>query len=127
MSEEVQREETITESPVEEGVQEVGNKAGNKVGNKAGNKAGVHPFDQMFFGNRNVQNRRRMVKEEQEPNKSDSIEGMLDGILNNETFKNIDFDEMLNHVDKLMVSLSELRPMFKKVTPFMEKFLKKDK
>lgn len=115
MSEEVQREETITESPVEEGVQEVGK------------KAGVHPFDQMFFGNRNVQNRRRMVKEEQEPNKSDSIEGMLDGILNNETFKNIDFDEMLNHVDKLMVSLGELRPMFKKVTPFMEKFLQKDK
>ena len=115
MSEEVQREETITESPVEEGVQEVGN------------TTGAHPFDRMFFGNRNVQNRRRTVQEKQEPNKSGSIDGMLDGIFNNETFKNIDFDEMLNHIDKLMVSLGELRPMFKKVTPFMEKFLQKDK
>ncbi|MED1202504.1 hypothetical protein [Heyndrickxia acidicola] len=115
MSEDIQREETIMESPMEESVQEVGN------------TVGVHPFDRMFFGRRGIQNRRGLVQKEQEPANSGSIDGMLDGILNNETFKNIDFDEMLNHVDKLMVSLSELRPMFKKVTPFMEKFLQKDK
>lgn len=88
----------------------------------------TNPFDQMFFGNR-----QRNKKEEEQrhvehaTSENSSMDGWLESILNNKNLSNIDFDELMNHVDRLIVSLNELKPMFQKVSPLLERFMQKGK
>ena len=39
--------------------------------------------------------------------------------------KEVNYDEFMHHVNRLMVSLDELKPLFNKVTPYIDKFMEK--
>ncbi|KQL54993.1 hypothetical protein AN964_16775 [Heyndrickxia shackletonii] len=88
----------------------------------------VHPFDSMFFGNRNRQNRNdRQNRSQPATNDSPQMDGWLNSILNNKHLSNVNMDELMTHVDQLIVSLNELKPMFKKVAPMIQSFIQKEK
>jgi len=87
-----------------------------------------NPFDTMFFGNRNrsIQNERQN-RTQSETNDSSQMNGLLNGILNNKHLNNVNMDELMTHVDQLIVSLNELKPMFKKVAPMIQNMIQKEK
>jgi hypothetical protein len=85
----------------------------------------VHPFDRMFFGN--VRGERPAPPINQVNNQPKETDDLLSNLLNNPKLQNIDYDKMMNHVDNLFNSLNELKPMFQKVSPIINKFLQKDK
>ncbi|PKR86754.1 hypothetical protein [Heyndrickxia camelliae] len=92
------------------------------------NSRPLHPFDSMFFGNRNrnIHNERQNGTQP-EANNSSQMEGWLNGILNNKHLNNVNIDELMTHVDQLIVSLNELKPMFKKVAPMIQSMIQKEK
>lgn len=50
----------------------------------------------------------------------DSLNGKVNHILNN-----INYEELMNNIDTLMTSASQLKPLLKKASPFLEQFWKK--
>lgn len=77
-----------------------------------GNRSEEHPFDRMMFGpSRSKQSHPTEPKPRTE-DKSD--------ILNQ-----INLEEIMGHVDALMGSAKELKPMFNKIRPLIDQFLKK--
>lgn len=91
----------------------------------------LHPFDRMFFGGGGPGNRRplfdRPVQQTERSNETANENNMLSSILNHPNLKNINLDEMMTHVDNLMTSLGELKPMFQKVSPLISKFIQNSK
>ena len=45
----------------------------------------------------------------------------------NSLLGHVDIDEVMNHVDTLITSARELKPLFGKVRPFLEQFIEKNK
>ncbi|MBS4172037.1 hypothetical protein [Bacillus sp. FJAT-49736] len=98
--------------------------------NQEANNRPVHPFDTMFFGTRHQNRPMRNNRRTQNPtgqNETPSTDGWLDGLLNNKHLSNVNLDELMKHVDQLIISLNELKPMFQKVSPLIERFIQKDK
>lgn len=54
------------------------------------------------------------------PHEDDSLNGKVNHILNN-----INYEELMNNIDTLMTSASQLKPLLKKASPFLEQFWKK--
>ncbi|MBT2708684.1 hypothetical protein [Bacillus sp. ISL-47] len=54
------------------------------------------------------------------PQEDDSLNGKVNHLLNN-----INYEELMNNIDTLMTSASQLKPLLKKASPFLEQFLKK--
>lgn len=87
----------------------------------------VHPFDNMFFGNRNRHMRNERLNRSQPETNNSPQTDWLNGILNNKHLSNVNMDELMTHVDQLIVSLNELKPMFKKVAPMLQSLIQKEK
>ncbi|MGE6260209.1 hypothetical protein ACQKCU_20400 [Heyndrickxia sporothermodurans] len=85
----------------------------------------VHPFDRMFFPNRHSLQGREKI-EEKLPEQG-SMDELFHNILNNPKLNNVNLDEIMNHVDNLFTSLNELKPLFNKFSPYLTKFLSKNK
>ena len=99
-----------------------------KQQNQENNTREIHPFDTLFFGNRSRSIRNERQNQTEPEQKEETVnDGWIDGILNNKHLSNINFDELMTHVDQLIVSLNELKPMFQKISPMIERFLQKDK
>ncbi|WP_018665221.1 hypothetical protein [Heyndrickxia acidiproducens] len=83
----------------------------------------THPFDQMFFGQRNM-------KRETEEAKENKDETTGPDLFDHEIFRNLDVNALLDNAGKLMDTFDQLKPMLNKVSPLVEKFLsniKKDR
>ncbi|MGV3467153.1 MAG: hypothetical protein ACO1OT_17920 [Heyndrickxia sp.] len=92
------------------------------------NSRPLNPFDTMFFGNRNRNIRsERQNRTQPEKNDSSQMNGLLNGILHYKHLNNVNMDELMTHVDQLIVSLNELKPMFKKVAPMIQSIIQKEK
>lgn len=81
------------------------------------------PFTKLMFGERKgrriEENGEKTLDQDSETFaffQNEKIESLL---------QNIDIGEVMNHVETLMNSASELKPVFKKITPYMEQFLQK--
>jgi hypothetical protein len=75
--------------------------------------ANEHPFDRLMFGpGRN----KKQIGEEKES--ADSSEE--DNLLNQ-----VNIEEIMMHIDSLVGSAKHLKPMFSKIKPLFEQFLKK--
>ncbi|QQZ08230.1 hypothetical protein [Heyndrickxia vini] len=117
MSEEITPEVENNSENIEEGKEEEGT---------------LHPFDRMFFGGAGGSGNRRPlfdrpVQQTEHSNETANEYDMLSSILNHPNLKNINLDEMMTHVDNLMTSLGELKPMFQKVSPLISKFIQNSK
>ncbi|SEN14892.1 hypothetical protein SAMN05192533_109172 [Mesobacillus persicus] len=77
-----------------------------------GNRKEEHPFDRMMFG---PSRSKHSHPTEPEPRTEDKKD-----ILNQ-----INLEEIMGHVDALMGSAKELKPMFNKIRPLIDQFLKK--
>lgn len=99
------------------------------------------PFDQLMFGQSNSENLKELKvsdsqdsekilhdpwsfnmgrKEHRERVETYDENNKVDMLLNN-----IDLDQLMKTIDTLMNSAHQLKPLFKKVAPFIEQFLKK--
>ncbi|GER65744.1 hypothetical protein BpJC7_21880 [Weizmannia acidilactici] len=76
----------------------------------------VHPFDQMFFPRRN----QVQLPESTDEKIEDGIAGSL---FNHPFFQNIDIEALLENADKLFEAIDELKPLFRKMAPIVEKLL----
>jgi|GEM_PF-3136278 len=71
-------------------------------------KINIHPFDKLMFG----QHERNGEKKSE--NKKDEMD-----------LENVDFMELMNQMDILMSSFEHFKPLWNKVTPLLEKWIKK--
>jgi hypothetical protein len=79
-------------------------------------KRNVHPFERMMFGHRlREQDNEEIVEDLPKDNKEARI------VNSAETDTSIDLVEIIGHVDTLMGSLSELKPLYRKLLPLLDK------
>lgn len=71
-------------------------------------KTNIHPFDKLMFG----QHERNGEKKSE--NKKDETD-----------LENVEFMELMNQIDILMSSFGHFKPLLNKVTPLLEKWIKK--
>ncbi len=76
-----------------------------------------HPFDKMMFGNRLQKTDDEETLSQAELEDDEAIESVSE-----EGEPSIDFIKIMEHVETLMGSVSELKPLYKKVMPFIDKF-----
>jgi len=119
-------EEELDQTGEELGV-ETEVETGQQQTRKEENERQVNPFDAMFFGNRNRSIRNDQQNRSQPETNNSPQDGWLNGILNNKHLSNVNIDELMTHVDQLIVSLNELKPMFKKVAPMIQSIIQKEK
>mgnify|MGYP001233477172 CR=1 FL=1 len=68
----------------------------------------IHPFDRLMFGDHERSSEKSpMIR------KDDTHQ------------ETVDFNELMNQMDILMSSFGHFKPLWKKVTPFLEKWIKK--
>lgn len=69
----------------------------------------AHPFDRLMFGP--MTHSTRSERKQADPENSSSNQ--------------LNFEELMTQIDTLMTSAKELKPMFAKIRPFFDQFLKK--
>ncbi|MGG0719099.1 hypothetical protein ABE096_16105 [Robertmurraya massiliosenegalensis] len=99
----------------------------------------VDHFSKFMFGERNTSSFEEPVKREEEDwdwilgsRASDKAEtqnnkGTLNGLNKSieELLQKVDYMEVMNHIDTLMASTKELKPLLTKIKPLLENFLSK--
>jgi hypothetical protein len=71
-------------------------------------KPNIHPFDKLMFGQQERTSEKRQVDQKDE----------ID-------LENVDFMDFMNQMDILMSSFGHFKPLLNKVTPLLEKWIKK--
>jgi len=72
-----------------------------------------HPFDRLMFGSRQNSNHSDKKKAESKETESDNL------------LNQINIEEIMMNIDSLVGSAKQLKPMFNKIRPLFNQFLKK--
>ncbi|MBE3568702.1 MAG: hypothetical protein IMW92_00855 [Bacillales bacterium] len=71
-------------------------------------KTNIHPFDKLMFGQHERTSKKKLENQEDETD-----------------LENVDFMELMKQIDILTSSFGHFKPLLNKVTPLLEKWIKK--